>query len=230
MTSFIIVSKDKKARIAYAKDFCAQEKIAQVDITIIEKDTTAKQTTNSIGIEEVKNMQKKIFLKPIKSLKKAVIVEDAHLLTPEAQNALLKMLEEPPAHTLIMLGTESIDALLPTILSRCQIKRLAAENIAITEEAQEELESFITVLSQLSIGDRLKKAETLAKDKDEALLWIENVIIVLRKQLLDQESQDNRDAEKTIKTLRAFQKLHTILKTTNVNPRFAIEVTLLSNV
>ena len=180
-------------------------------------------------------MQKKIFFKPIKSASKAVIIEDAHLLTTEAQNALLKVLEEPPAHTILILGSDTKEALLPTILSRCQIIELESTATKLTDKQKQDLIDFITNLPDLSIGDRLKKAELLAKDKEKALAWIEKFMLVLREETLNsilsevEGPSSTRESHRiqTIHMLQTFQKLHTTLKTTNVNPRFAIEDTLL---
>jgi DNA polymerase III delta prime subunit len=236
MVSFIIVAKEKKKREAYCKKFAEKHAINAFDITVIEKDETKMQ---SIGIETIKQIHKKIFFKPIKSKDKLVIIEDAQLLTPEAQNALLKVLEEPPAHTFILLTTESQEALLPTILSRCQIIILEEEKKKMSEKTIEELNDFIQILPELSIGERLKQAEILAKDKEKAIKWIENVILILREELLKNYSlsegvkateskSSNQTNSLQARTIKSFQKLHTLLKTTNVNPRFAIENTLLN--
>ena len=228
MTSFLITAKDKKKRIEYAKAFCAKQKIDRFDISIIEKDTTVKQNTQSIGIEDIKRIQKTLFLKPMKSETKAVIIEDADLLTPEAQNALLKVLEEPPAHTIIMLNADSKESFLPTILSRCQIIPLEEEAPKVTDKQREELTAFMQNMPTMTIGERLKKAEQLAKDKDKAIAWIEQLILIVREKtisaIIAHETQNNDQTT----VLQSFQKLHTLLKTTNVNPRFAIETTLLS--
>lgn len=229
MVSFVIISSNKEKRVAYAKDFCLKQEIDRFDITLIEKDT-AKDAKQSIGIEEVKQMQKKIVLMPIKSKNKAVIIEDAHLLTKEAQNALLKVLEEPPANTIMILGSQSQEALLPTILSRCQIITLEEEKLKFTEKQKADLTEFITALPEMKIGDRLKKAELIAKDKEKALAWVEKIIIVVREQTISSVNPGETGEsllESNIIMLQTFQKLHTTLKTTNVNPRFAIESTLL---
>lgn len=241
MVSFIIVAKDKKRRVAYVKEYANKHAIDTFDITIIEKDSDAKLNTQSIGIETVKQIQKKLFLKPLKSAQKLIVIEDAQLLTPEAQNALLKVLEEPPANTYIILGTETKEALLPTILSRCQLIELEEDKKELSGKTIEELSEFIQNLPEFSIGDKLKHAEQLAKDKDKAIVWIENLILVLREELIKtysssdpRESRSNNETMKQsnnttiIQTLKSFQSLHTLLKTTNVNPRFAIENTLLS--
>jgi len=224
MVSFIVIAKDKTKREAYVKKYAAQVKTDPFDITIIEKEY-AKKNTQSIGIEDIKIVQEKIFLKPMRSQTKLIIFEDAQLLTTEAQNALLKVLEEPPAHTHIILGTETSEALLPTILSRCNVIELEEEQIRLSKNTRDELNTFIETLPELSIGARLKHAEHLAKDKDKAIEWIANLIIVLREKCISNYSVEASD---TLDTLKQLQSLHTLLKTTNVNPRFAIEHTLLS--
>ncbi len=225
MTSFIIVSTDKTKRDEYIQKFCTEHNIDSFDRTNLTLETSVKQNTQSIGIEDIKQMQKKIFLKPIKSEMKAVIVNDAQLLTHEAQNALLKVLEEPPAHTLLFLSTTSKETLLPTILSRCHIVELETDEIKLSEKEHAEFEDFIAKVSKLSVGERLKKAEVLAKDKDKAIIWIGKLIIILREQLLS--SSNNEAMMQLSNRIKLFQTLHTLLKTTNVNPRFAIENTLL---
>jgi DNA polymerase III delta prime subunit len=231
MVSFIIVAKEKTRRETYIKNYAAKQAIDMFDITVLEKDQ-ANKTAQSIGIEQIKLLRKRIFLKPIKSTDKLVIIEDAQLLTLEAQNALLKILEEPPAHTLIFLGTETQESLLPTILSRCQIIELQTENKNLSEQTLAELHTFIEALPGLSVGEKLKYAERLAKDKDKATEWIVNLILILREQLINSYLKNsNKNASDTFDssyTLRKLQTLHILLKTTNVNPRFAIGHTLLS--
>ncbi len=222
MVSFILIAKDKKKRETFIKEYAKKHNIGPLDVTIIEKDQSAKPPTQSIGIETVILIQKKLFLKPFKSTKKLIIIEDAEFLTKQAQNALLKVLEEPPANTIIFLGTQTKEVLLPTILSRCQIIELEEEQKKLSEKTIDELNNFIETLRDMSIGERLKQAEQLAKDKEKATLWIENLILVMREKLLDDYSLE------TVYEIKKLQSLHTLLKTTNVNPRFALEETLLS--
>ncbi|WP_314347566.1 DNA polymerase III subunit gamma/tau [Fusobacterium massiliense] len=72
------------------------------------------------SIEEIRNLKEKINYQPVEGLKKVYIIDEAHMLTKEAFNALLKTLEEPPAHVLFILATTELDKILPTIISRCQ--------------------------------------------------------------------------------------------------------------
>lgn len=75
---------------------------------------------NSIGIEEIRRqLIDDVAIKPYTGPYKIYLVNDAHKLTLQAQNALLKTIEEPPSYAVIMLLTDNMDALLPTITSRC---------------------------------------------------------------------------------------------------------------
>ena len=76
---------------------------------------------NKIKIEQIRFMQKKIQEKPILSDKKVVIINDAEMMTGEAQNCLLKTLEEPPDFAVIILIGSNENAFLATIKSRCMI-------------------------------------------------------------------------------------------------------------
>lgn len=75
---------------------------------------------NSIGVDEVRSqIARDVIIKPYSSKYKIYIVDEAEKLTEEAQNALLKTIEEPPAYVVILLLTNNISALLPTVRSRC---------------------------------------------------------------------------------------------------------------
>lgn len=92
---------------------------------------------SSISIEDIRSLQDFVRLKTTGTslLRRAIIVENAHTLTTEAQNAFLKLLEEPPADTIIILTAQGNDSLLPTITSR-------APKIAVKTPAQQELITF----------------------------------------------------------------------------------------
>lgn len=72
------------------------------------------------GIEDIRSLREKIKLSPTNSLKKVYIIDEVHMLTTEAFNALLKTLEEPPSHALFILATTDVSKLPQTILSRVQ--------------------------------------------------------------------------------------------------------------
>lgn len=238
MTSLIISSPDKKKREEYIQKYLQSLKIDKFDITTIQKNTAVKQNTNTIGIEEIKNMQKKLFLKPIKSPAKAIILEDAHLLTTQAQNALLKVLEEPPRNTIIILSSESKESLIPTIISRCRIIEIEHNKNELSAQEIKELTLFIENLPKMTISEKFKKAEELAKDKEKTLHWTEKLILAIRDKLILCHSEQPKEvgeshskrlqSQNYVSQIKSFQKLHALIKTTNSHPRFLLETTLLS--
>ncbi|MCX7912260.1 MAG: DNA polymerase III subunit gamma/tau [Dehalococcoidales bacterium] len=71
-------------------------------------------------IDEIRELRERVNYAPAQSRYKVYIIDEVHMLTNEASNALLKTLEEPPAHVIFILATTEPHKLLPTILSRCQ--------------------------------------------------------------------------------------------------------------
>lgn len=116
-----------------------------------------------LGIEQARIMKAHFFFKPYQSKGRAVVLEDASVLTPEAQNALLKLLEEPPSQAVLILGAPSDAKFLPTILSRCQIIELQGER---PKEVDLTLE--IEKLLSVKMGERFEYIEKL-KDKEQFL-------------------------------------------------------------
>lgn len=84
-------------------------------IDIIEIDAASNR-----GIDEIRDLKEGIRFRPAKSKYKIFIIDEAHQLTKEAANALLKTLEEPPSHAIFILATTEAHKMIPTILSRCQ--------------------------------------------------------------------------------------------------------------
>lgn len=72
------------------------------------------------GIDQIRELKERIEFSPVEGRFKVYIIDEVHMLTTEAFNALLKTLEEPPAHVVFILATTDVHKLPPTILSRCQ--------------------------------------------------------------------------------------------------------------
>ena len=107
------------------------------------------------GIDEIRDLKEKINLAPFKALKKIYIIDEVHMLTSEAFNALLKTLEEPPVHAVFILCTTEIQKVPLTIASRCF-------KINFTRATNEELVRSM---------QRIVKAENI-KIESQALLEI----------------------------------------------------------
>ena len=225
MTSFILVAQSKGKRHVYLEEFCRNHNISKFDMSVVQKDENSKNL-QSLGIEDVKRMQKQLFLKPMNSQEKVVVLDDAHLLTVEAQNALLKVLEEPPARTYIFLSSQTKQVFLPTILSRCQVVELEEAAPLLSGEEEKEFSQLLQNLPNMKLGDRLKKAEALAKEKEKALEWIEKMILTARSQML--KTPNVTRAYPYANAIKKLQGLSLLLRTSNVNLRMALEHTLLS--
>ncbi len=72
------------------------------------------------GIDEIRDLREKVNYAPNQARYKVYIIDEVHMLTKEASNALLKTLEEPPPHVIFILATTEAHKILPTMLSRCQ--------------------------------------------------------------------------------------------------------------
>jgi DNA polymerase III subunit delta' len=133
--------------------------------------------SGSIKIEDIRQLQKDIVFRPYEARKKVFIINNAHSMTPEAANALLKVLEEPPKDSLIILVSAKTALLFKTIISRCQIvkfypmERQALCQILIREYGMKEDKAhFIAYFSEGRIGQALSL-------KDSAVFEGKNDII-----------------------------------------------------
>ena len=143
-------------------------------IDLIEIDAASNR-----GIDEIRDLREKINFSPTRARSKVYIIDEVHMLTKEAFNALLKTLEEPPAHVYFILATTEVHKIPETILSRCQrfdFKRIELGTLvarlgwiaeqekieaepegldAIARVAQGGLRDAIGLLEQLSVDGKL---------------------------------------------------------------------------
>ena len=130
-----------------------------------------KPDGNSIKIAQIRKLQSDILVKPYKSYK-IYVIDEAQKMTVEAQNALLKTLEEPPKYAIIILITDNKESLLDTIKSRCEI-------IKFTPIPMQEVASYLTMngidskraslLANFSRGS-MKKAIELSESEEFHLM------------------------------------------------------------
>jgi len=211
MHSVLIASKNSATGLEYALGFLKKEGISKFDVVIVSPEKT-------IGIGDVRNFQSQIFLKPSQGKEKGVVINAANGITTEAQNSLLKVLEEPPANTYILIIALSKDSFLPTILSRCKVIELIDNEVKNLDEFDKILEKLL----KAGLGERLKLAQDIAKDKDSALLWIEGLILAIRGKLKEKQNS-NADLQTYLIKIEKLQKGYQIIKNTNANLRLALE-------
>lgn len=218
MQSIIIITKDLEEEKKYIDQFCKKHGVSFLDLSIIEqeKQDTRSNRGGSIGIENIRMLQKNLYLAPVKGHTKVILIRSAQNLTIEAQNALLKVLEEPPAFTTIILSTSNVDMLLPTILSRCTIIALKEKTTAT--------DKIIGLPDNMSIHTGLVLAQNVGKSREDALRFLENAIRSIQAKLFEETANRMHLAF----LIRNLQQTYTIIKTTNVSPRFTLEQLLLS--
>jgi DNA polymerase III delta prime subunit len=150
--------------------------------------------------------------KPFNHQNKIVIIYQAENLNIESQNALLKTLEEPGNNKYIILATAKPSKLLPTVISRCQTIKLKDNIQALNEKP-------------LNITHQIKKdlleSESLSKDKNTVLPYLENQLKIQQKLLI---KNPNQETSKLIqKIFKAIQMIES-----NVDPRSALDFVFLS--
>ena len=122
------------------------------------------------GIEDIRNIKEKIYTLPTQSKFKIYIIDEAHMLTDPAFNALLKTLEEPPQHVIFILATTESHKLPLTIISRCQ--RFDFKRISI--------ETMIAKLNQLCVSENItisnEALQLIAKKSSGSLRDAENLL------------------------------------------------------
>lgn len=140
---------------------------------------------NTISVEDIRTqINEDIQIKPYSGKYKIYIVPDADMMTVQAQNALLKTIEEPPSYAVIFLLTENAQSLLPTICSRCVMLKLRnIKDKLVKRYLMEELHvpdykaDVCTAFAQGNIGKAtmLANSEHFNEIKDEAIQLLKNI-------------------------------------------------------
>lgn len=181
--SYLFVGIDGIGKALFAKEFARKLLCFEQEKTQNCASCIAFQSNNhpdfyeirpenkTIKIEQIRNMQQEISQKPVTSNRKVYVIIDSDTMTKEAQNCLLKTLEEPPEYATIILITSNEAKLLNTIKSRCikiSFEKIEEEQIQkyIEENLQTKLSKQLIEASQGSIGRAIeleKQKETYAQ-------------------------------------------------------------------
>ena len=147
------------------------------DFLLIEPDQ--EQANPQIKIEQIRELEQQLVYHPLVGRRKVCLIDDADRMTPGAANALLKTLEEPPDHSLLLLITSRPSALLATVRSRCQGIRFVAPARADVEAALTTKRGippadarFLAMVTQARIGQALETdlAATRAQEDEFSAL------------------------------------------------------------
>lgn len=180
----------------------------------------------SIKLDAVKDGIKFLQNKPFASLEKFLIILDAEKMTEEAQNSLLKILEEPPEYATTILSTKTENSLLETVLSRC--KKIPLKNISNSNRVGDaENDICFEKILNMTIGERFEVAEEESKkEREEVIETFEKWIEEERERMLKNETTNcTINAAKNIKLINSHKE---DLESSNVNLRWSIETLLLN--
>ncbi|MCM1145796.1 MAG: DNA polymerase III subunit delta [Blautia sp.] len=140
---------------------------------------------NTIGVEDIRmQINNDIGIKPYSAPKKIYIMNEGEKMTVQAQNALLKTLEEPPEYAVILILTTNVDTLLPTVLSRCVVLNMKpVSDRDVKRFLMEELEvpdykaNICVAFARGNIGKAkmLATSEEFDKVKEEAITLVKNI-------------------------------------------------------
>lgn len=174
------------------------------------------------GIDEIRDLKEKIRLAPVSSKKKVYIIDEVHMLTTEAFNALLKTLEEPPTHAVFILCTTESHKIPATILSRCfhlSFKRATEEELVrafqriVKGEQLKVDEAVLHSLAQLADGgfrDGTKMLEELValsqggNITQETLDQLYNVSSLQQKLTVLLQALEEKDTQKGIGVISEY--------------------------
>lgn len=154
------------------------------------EDTFEIDAASNRGIDDIRELREAVRTLPFNSKYKVYIIDEVHMLTKEAFNALLKTLEEPPAHVIFILATTEIEKVPETIVSRCQVftfkkptlRTLKEMILSVAKKEKFKIDApsaeLIALLGDGSFRDThgiLQKIMSFSEDKEISLSEIERV-------------------------------------------------------
>lgn len=211
--AILIISPDALQALALAKKLSQNDLAPQPDVLTIAAEP-------SISIQKIKTLTKFLSQKPYQNDQKIVFIPQADQLTLPAQNALLKTLEEPPAHSLIILVSPHQNQLLPTIISRCEIHRLIPDSSLDSQFITLQKNIYSTIVSQ-SIGQKINFISQYSASKIAALEFCQNQIKYLRFRML------TKNQFIFLPTIKALTQTVARLNQ-NLNPKLVLENLILT--
>jgi len=169
-----------------------------------------EKNKTKIAIEEIRKAKEWAYIKPYQQDKKILIIENGEKLSTEAQNSMLKTLEEPPEYLLIFIITNSTDSLLDTVKSRCNI--IKKENKIQTEN---NFDLTLNSIYNKDLSESLDAIEKLIGD-DDSRLNIVNFVKSLQIELSKNVSNF------PISTFNVLNQTQTDLESTNISPKMSL--------
>lgn len=195
----LLESSIAKNAISHAYLFCGGRGTGKTTVARIfaraigcnDEDIIEIDAASNRGIDEIRELREAVRTAPFSSPYKIYIIDEAHMLTKEASNALLKTLEEPPAHVVFILATTDPEKLPTTIVSRCQkivfktpdLLTLSNRLIHVAKKEGKELEEDVALLiakhGKGSYRDALGYLEQAINSSQEKKLSLSHITLAL---------------------------------------------------
>ena len=170
--------------------------------------------TSPLKIEEIRGVMQRLALKPFEARYRVAILRDFDAAQPRAQDALLKTLEEPAPHAVLILLARSLDAVLPTIISRSQVIQLrpASTSVVYTllkeqHQLEDEQAALLARVSGGRVGwaRRALSAPALLGPRGQALDLLEEILGMNRAQRFDHANDLAKDKAALVTLLELWQ-------------------------
>ncbi len=188
--SFLIIGGDQEKRLKHAREMAPGAILSDAG-----------------GVDNIRDLERLI------AGNQSVIIENAQNLTPQAQNAFLKTLEEPAEKVLIILLAPNEEALLPTVVSRCFISDLGnLRDISITDEEKTELLKVLDWAGEGNIKNGFAWSEKNSHDRTAALDLTDKLLVLAR-----QDQQKNPGVIRKLFRAKRYLKANTNVRLTLEN-------------
>lgn len=218
------------------------EKESFPDLVILKSENSESSLKNekdmmSIDIEQIRELQNFLVHTSFYGKYKAVIIENAERMTIEAQNCLLKNLEEPKGKTIIFLISSKSEILLPTIISRCgELRFINSEiNLEVSERDKEILEGLLKIID-LDIAEKFQYVKQVNLEGDNfgrilsmlqryfRSLLLSKIGIKEKNEVLDKKNYNISQLQSIIKLIDNIMYQS---NTANLNSKLALEILLM---
>jgi len=203
------------------------ELVSKVDKNLLKEDhpdrlsVTMEKGKKSISIAQIRKMIEFLSTKPYSSKNKVVVISPAEKMTTQAQNSLLKILEEPPYFAIIILSAKTEQSMLTTVISRC--RKIKADHSGDDKFLDNSETTHFNEILGYDVGRKLKLAETLSKNDDDFIINL--LEFWIREERFEMTENEKFNKHTNIELLLNFLE---DIENTNVNTRLALETLFMS--
>lgn len=213
--AYLFAGQDSAGKKMFAEDICTlltgKGFENNPDVKLIQPDR--EKDIYKIYIENIRDLKLFMSFKPYSSVYKIAVIDDVDVITIEAANAMLKILEEPPKNSLLILLTSKPRLLPETIISRCEKIIFPPVSEVYTEKMEKALSDLRKVAKQ-SMAERIKYAKKIYEKENYAELvnlWLKSI----RLQLSEKPT--------AVPILRNLLRLSSVVSQPQFNHRIALE-------